>query len=545
MTPTTYKPSEFQRPILGWLRRWTGVMNVNAVPADLKRHLRVHGVAGCGKTSTILMCADLLPYRDPSIFLAFNKDIARKLRTKLPKHVPAKTTHSLGYRVCLGSEMKQAGEPTKLKTSLLLRGGDHNGRRFEGMQCDFTQRQVFPQVRKLVAAAKAVGLAPKGVAGAVGLVKDEDNAWLGFSERYNLEFVDREQEDMAIDLARTVLRLSIQRAHELMDFDDMLYMPIVMQMRFPKFKWIFVDEAQDINNVQREIVKRILRPDGHIIAVGDPHQAIYGFRGADSESMENIKRAFNADTLPLSVCYRCSKAVVREAQKLVPEIMYTENAPEGSVTYGLPKGTKLSEFFTPEVSVLSPFNAPLVKLAFRLIREKVAVRVLGKDIGKSVVKMLTNLNAENVRGAIDALTAHVEEQREKIHPDDEDKLQALQDRFETLMVFLDEAPANETIDSVVARINTLFEIRGDDDDYEDDDDLENANILTLSTIHKAKGLEWKRVVLLDTDRLHGTTRGNKPIPEWEIEQRMNLLYVGQTRAQVDLVYLSSEQLEKL
>ncbi len=427
-----------------------------------------------------------------------------------------------------------AGEPTKLKTSLLL----------NGMQCDFPQRQVFPQVRKLVATAKAVGLAPKGIPGAVGLVPDSQDVWRGLSARFNLEFEDSEQEDMAIDLARSVLRLSINKAHELMDFDDMLYMPIVMRLPFPKYKWIFVDEAQDINQVQKEIVKRILRADGHVIAVGDEKQAIYGFRGADSESMNNIRRDFNTDTLPLSVCYRCSQAVIREAQKLVPNIMPAPGAPEGSVTSGLPKGTKLAEYFSPDVSVLCPYNAPLVKFAFQLIREKVAVRVLGKDIGKSVAKMLLKLNADTVGMAIERLNELVAEQRKKIHPDDEDKLQALQDRFDTLMVFLDEAPENETVDSVVLRIRALFDYKDEDaDDWEDD--AEQPNILTLSTIHKAKGLEWKRVVLLDTERLHDTTRNNKPIPAWEIEQRMNLLYVGQTRAMVDLIYLSSEQLERL
>ena len=321
----------------------------------------------------------------------------------------------------------------------------------------------------------------------------------------------------------------------------MLYMPMIMQMPFPKFKWVIVDEAQDINAVQKEIVKRIIARDGHVIAVGDEKQAIYGFRGADAEAMNNIKRDLNADDLPLSICYRCAKAIVREAQSLCPTIEAAPDAPEGVISHGLPPGVKLAEYFTPDVSVLCPYNAPLVKFAFRLIREKIAVRVLGKkEIGAPIAKTLQKLGATTVGEAVERLGEYYTEKRAKINQNDEDKLQALQDRYDTLMVFLDDAPSNDTVDSVVARIEALFADRPDDED-----DEETPWILTLSTIHKAKGLEWDKVVLLDTDGLYSTTRKGKPIPEWEIEQKMNLLYVGMTRPHLELVYLSSEQLERI
>ena len=524
-------PSKYQKAIFTWVRNWVGVMSADAVTSQ-KRHLRVRGVAGCGKTSTIIMLADIIPPSERAVFLAFNKSIASKLKRKLPRHMRASTTHALGWRVCLQTDIRKAGDPTKLKTSKLL----------DDMQASFPERQVFPQVRKMVAAAKAIGLAPKGVTGAVGLVPDEREVWQEqVIDRFTLEFADDQQQDMAIDLARHVLKQSINRCHEIVDFDDMLYMPMIMQMPFPKFKWVIVDEAQDINAVQKEIVKRIIARDGHVIAVGDEKQAIYGFRGADAEAMNNIKRDLNADDLPLSICYRCAKAIVREAQSLCPTIEAAPDAPEGVISHGLPPGVKLAEYFTPDVSVLCPYNAPLVKFAFRLIREKIAVRVLGKkEIGAPIAKTLQKLGATTVGEAVERLGEYYTEKRAKINQNDEDKLQALQDRYDTLMVFLDDAPSNDTVDSVVARIEALFADRPDDED-----DEETPWILTLSTIHKAKGLEWDKVVLLDTDGLYSTTRKGKPIPEWEIEQKMNLLYVGMTRPHLELVYLSSEQLERI
>ena len=111
----------------------------------------------------------------------------------------ASTTHALGWRVCLQTDIRKAGDPTKLKTSKLL----------DDMQASFPERQVFPQVRKMVAAAKAIGLAPKGVTGAVGLVPDEREVWQEqVIDRFTLEFADDQQQDMAIDLARHVLEAS-------------------------------------------------------------------------------------------------------------------------------------------------------------------------------------------------------------------------------------------------------------------------------------------------------------------------------------------------
>ena len=71
------------------------------------------------------------------------------------------------------------------------------------------------------------------------------------------------------------------------------------------------------------------------ITVGDEHQSIYGFAGADADSYDKLAN-LNGDSvrLPLSVCYRCSKAVVIKAQEIVPEIQYAADAEVGLVREG-------------------------------------------------------------------------------------------------------------------------------------------------------------------------------------------------------------------
>jgi len=86
-------------------------------------------------------------------------------------------------------------------------------------------------------------------------------------------------------------------------------------VRFNAVAYALLDEAQDTNAVQRALLKSILDSLGRLIAVGDPHQSIYGFRGADHEAMTLLKSGFAMEELALSVSYRCSQAVVKEAQK--------------------------------------------------------------------------------------------------------------------------------------------------------------------------------------------------------------------------------------
>jgi hypothetical protein len=262
------------------------------------------------------------------------------------------------------------------------------------------------------------------------------------------------------------------------------------------------------------------------------HNCIYGFRGSDSQSMARIKEELGADQLPLSICYRCSKSVIRKAQGIVPHIEWFEGAPEGSVNEGLVvgEGTRLSDVFQPHIAVLCPYNAPLIKLAFKLLRQRIACRVIGRDIGEVVIKLLRKLKAATVREALGRLDDYYQNEVQK-HGDDEAYMESLNDRIDTLRVFLDEAPLDDTTESVEGEITRLFS------------DAPQGGILTLSTIHKAKGLEWDEVYLLDHHRLFQQRK--RPVPEWIMEQRKNLAYVGFTRARKNLTIHTSEGLEKI
>jgi ATP-dependent DNA helicase UvrD/PcrA len=504
--------SKYQKAIFTFVKKGVGNANVEAV-------------AGSGKTFTIVKAAEYVPRDATSVFLAFNKNIAEELQKKLPTYVKAMTTHSLCYRAVNSSGSRMKVESEKLS------------RLMDGLLTLPEKQQLRGQIRKLVGIAKANGLVPNSASGmAKGLVPDAPEFWSDVIANYSLEFENNWQEETAIDRAKDLLKLAIQNRDNQIDFDDMLYLPVVLGMSFPKFDWIFVDESQDLNCIQHEILRRIAKPNSHTIAVGDSFQSIYRFRGSASDSMTKLAQANGAMTLPLSICYRCSKAVVAEAKTIVPHIEAAEDAEQGSVQGGIPGGTAAEKLaaFTPDAAVLCPFNAPLIEAAYMFIRSKVACRILGKEIGAGLVKLVHRLErdgAGNVKQLETALEAFYHAELERL-AGKEAQQNALTDKVETLGVFLGELAPGEPVDRVVREIEMLFVDQ-------------NSGMLTLSTVHRAKGLEYPKVFFLNAHFLEGDTRKGKKLHPEEIRQRQNLRYVGITRAKLDLFYIVSDDLKKL
>jgi DNA helicase-2/ATP-dependent DNA helicase PcrA len=494
---------------------------------DGKDDLIVDAKAGAGKTFVITYSMRYIPPSQKVIALMFNKRNAEDIRPKLPPgRFEARTTHSLGGRV-----LKRNGggilDEDRPKMRVIL----------NGMQLPLAERRLLPEVAQLVSVAKAFGIVPAGYQGAWGLIPDTPETWQGILDHFSIDFDEAWQEERAVQIARDALRISLDTAHQVIDHDDMLYLPICMKMPIPKYDWVFIDEAQDLSPIQHEMVKRARAANGHIVAVGDPNQAIYGWRAADSNSMQNLKEDLDAHELPLSICYRCDKNIIRTARSIVPEIEYWDQREDGRVMYGLGDGSrkeKLAEF-TPESVVLGPRNAPLVAAAFGFIRHRIACHMVGRDFSKGLVKLLQKLDAQVACEAEEKLDTYWQAERIRL-AERETKLQALQDKCETLRIFLSDASPSQPVSQIIAAIESLFD--------------ETAHgMLTLSSIHRAKGSEFPRVFLMDTDMLHATTakKGDKTrnLLPWEMQQRRNLLYVGITRAQHELFFVTTDDMEDL
>lgn len=109
--------------------------------------------------------------------------------------------------------------------------------------------------------------------------------------------------------------------NNLLDFDDMLliYLEYINKNKILKkeYDYIFVDEFQDTNNIQYEILKKIISPNTSILCVGDPDQSIYAFRGANPSIIDKYINDFDATTYVLNINYRSNMNILEIANKLI------------------------------------------------------------------------------------------------------------------------------------------------------------------------------------------------------------------------------------
>ena len=117
-----------------------------------------------------------------------------------------------------------------------------------------------------------------------------------------------------------------RRRQKKIDFDDMLVMtcelfkerPDILEGWQNKYRYILVDEFQDINRVQYDVVRMLAAPDNHLFIVGDDDQSIYRFRGAAPEIMLNFPKDYpETKTIVLDVNYRSTRAIVRVAERVI------------------------------------------------------------------------------------------------------------------------------------------------------------------------------------------------------------------------------------
>ena len=110
------------------------------------------------------------------------------------------------------------------------------------------------------------------------------------------------------------------------DFDDMLVQcyalfrkkPEILQGWQKRFKYILIDEFQDINRVQYEVIRMLAAPRYNLFVVGDDDQSIYGFRGAKPELMLYMKQEFpSLRTISLAVNYRSTEFITGAAARVI------------------------------------------------------------------------------------------------------------------------------------------------------------------------------------------------------------------------------------
>ena len=346
-----FTPSKYQKTLYAYIQKAKG----NAV---------VEAVAGGGKTSSLVNAIKLIPSDTQVLFLAFNKSIVEELKIKVGnlENVTVSTIHSLGAKVCR-KYLKCNVDDNKYKT--WLNDGIKSGFIASINNLSNEDREEWlSNIRKLIDL------------GRVNLTTDEQ----GLNElayKHGLWILDNE-----VQMAIRGIDWGVHNT-DIIDYTDMIYLPVVKDMKVWQYDWVFIDECQDLNAAQRNMFLKHVKMNGRFVAVGDPKQAIYGFAGADVESFNLLKQLPHTAKLPLSVCYRCDKSIVELAKTEVPQIEAREDAPDGIINYD----AKIADVQDGDM-VLCRVSAPLVDLCMRYIANGVKAYVKGRDIGMNLINMI-------------------------------------------------------------------------------------------------------------------------------------------------------------
>lgn len=356
---------------------------------------------------------------------------------------------------------------------------------------------------------------------------DDDLRFL--ADRYDVDMPvvdDMVAESDVFDLTRRAL-VANNRQYAVIDYDDMVYLPLVLRCNIYPIDLIVCDEWQDMNDCQMELVKKAANGRGQIVVVGDDRQAIYGFRGANAEAMQTAINNLKARVMPLTVCRRCPTLVLDAAREIVADIQAAPGAIEGSIGE-LANWDDMIAAVGPDDLVLCRTTAPLVEACLRTIRQGKAATVKGRDIGKGLQLLLAKVRKNRrVKGMsiLDALDSYRNRQLENMK---EDRKQAFIDKIETLVVLSEGCNQWE---AVARKIEDIFSA---------EDAKDTAGMVVFSTAHKAKGLEADNVYVIRPELMPGPWAKQA----WQVAQEMNLRYVAITRAKRALTWVQDDRESK-
>jgi DNA helicase-2/ATP-dependent DNA helicase PcrA len=478
-------------------------------------NLVVRARAGTGKTTTIVQAIVYAP-EEKILMAAFNKRIQEELNSRIRnRRAQAKTLHALGLYF-----VKRNWPDVVVDTS---------GERADGL----VRRALFSMFSELYPDANK----PEKIEdvefnetvvrlGAKILTSSRDVAPFATTEAEILDVVYDFDHVPEIYLEAQgwtcpVLARVALRAMELallptktIDFADMIYLPLRQDWVQGTYDLVCVDEAQDMNIGQLTLATRVCKPGGRIAVIGDDRQAIYGFRGADSNSLDRLKKELNAKELGLTTTYRCSRQVVDYAVTLVPDIQVSATALLGAIT--LVQATELHKLVRPGDFVLSRSNAPLTKACLALIRQGVRAKIVGRDIGQRLTNIAKKLRAHDVRSFYEKLGEWARKEIDRAKKANrKGRIQLICDQADTLRALLFGI---DDLSALFLRIEDMF---GDP----------SAAFVKCSSVHRAKGLEAERVFVLQ-DTLYPGKWAKDAVEEQNIE------YVAVTRSKDQLFWVN-------
>jgi superfamily I DNA/RNA helicase len=476
----------------------------------------LRAVPGSGKTTTLIE-GSKRSQAEHKIFLAYSKSVVEDLKKKLPKNVEVRTVHSLGNSTLWKYLGKQSLEVDNKKYEKICREIIFKLTQSGKIEQDKSEYgnngKIIRELENLTRYTR------------VTLADFRDAEMIKrMIGHFGLEIPNR---DVLIPELPKVLEEGMRIAKEkrIIDNTDQIWLPSkrAWDLEIKQFQGIFVDEAQDLSEATIGLIEKISKEASLICFAGDQKQSIMAFSGARSNSLKEIVKRFQATEMLLPICYRSSRAVIEEAKKFAPEMQAAPGAIEGKVEDILMQD--VADIATSGDFITCRTITPLVKLCLQLISKGKRAVVVGENVEKFLIEIIQDL--EKTKGfKIEKFSHHLETYKRqkmaslfkqklsnRVIDEYKDKLEAARECCNRLI-----NDGAKTSGQLKEKIKALFSDR-------------EAEI-KLFTIHKIKGLEAQRVIILGYDKLPLTWEGQK---EWEEEQEENAEFVAISRAKEVLI----------
>lgn len=545
-----FKPSTYQQDILDFFLN------------NPQSNMLVNALAGSGKSTTACMLSEHSKTSD--LYIAFNASVVEEFKKKIknPK-TKVMTMHSLAYSIMLYNveqESKDLGEKPK---------GFGSQRSKRTVSLDnfkphkILDEEITKRYGRYIEFAKRVFLKDNYVnlynlcrLTLTDMSSNKDVSRLIDDHVLFLYYGDEGYSAPDISEITSTLKILDTKSRQqfetqgVIDFTDMLWITF-NKLKYDNWEvpyWalytnIYCDEVQDFSNIQLNFLKFIKRTKGRYVFIGDFHQAIYNFAGANAQAFNQIPKMFApVETFDLPICYRCAKShLSRVNREYGIPILPCDDAPMGFVKT-IDKN-KISEYAKAGDMVISRKNKWIAEVVLDLARNGTPIFIEDKDmvaaikrqilsskctsvgtLEKFLQKVISNYNkklfeivSKNVREG-----GHEEERLEAV-AETNSKIDNTSFLLEILEGYLENHASSDSVSKFSNFIDKLLNT------------IPSPNCVRLCSIHKAKGLEATNVFVLNEAKINYDFRNSK---EQNIQEK-NLSYIATTRAKEGL-YLVKE-----
>lgn len=583
------------------------------------KNIIMNALAGSGKTTVLRHLASFKKPNEKWLYLVFGRKNADEAKEKFPDDIDVMTSHTF-----LGSVLRTSSRKGLITETSIRMGKGKDSVNKMSLIVDkiildddkIPKHLKYPAaqaINNIAAKSKAYAIDPriKNAENEVGkiidfyaidttLVSDEQKALGGEIADWRDEIIEKTLEVLFYCLPREMREeagFSSESLYPKMeskrDHDDTLWIPALHKnVIFPKYDVVLADEVQDFNKCQTIMLDNLAKNGARLICVGDPNQSIFLFRGADSESFNNIEsiaekygRENAVHQLPQN--FRSGKKIIEYVNKNthVNDLIPGRNH-DGEVTEGRDYRDAMSSIydewsknrkFESQTAFLCRSNAPLLKTAIDFVKNHIDFVMLGVDFSKDLIDQIQDITGKGRMGRVYDITSFYEKMNNYLEEHERkwgkkvskaDALKEMRQRIDALTGVWEYLSQNEFKDpnfdtndpgnrakmskvkgsrkifsqgvkNTIDLVNYLkVRFSGIDESNKAQMDSlrqrDNKSYITLSSAHRSKGLEYERVFILE-NQLFSSMETKTPA---EKIQEKNAQYVAYTRATHELHILN-------